>query len=93
MELVLIKQGSSEWEYMWNWLSSHPINEKIAEPSIALNKGESWQYMGSFKQDDKVIHEFRHRLHPRTNTTQTLSLNASDNMNGEDIQVERKLHI
>ncbi len=91
MELVLIEQNSQEWEYMWNWLAAHPINEGIVEPTTALNNGEAWQYMGSFKQDDRVIQEFRHRNHPRTNSRQNLKVNASETFTTNQIQKKYKL--
>lgn len=77
MNLILIKPNSPEWEFMWNWLESHPINKGIENPSLALNNEEAWQYMGSYQQGDKVIHEFRHKNHPVTNNIQSLKLNAS----------------
>ena len=61
MEFILIKEGSSEWDYLWNWLGNHPINANIDSPTIALHEGEAWQYMGSWKQGDSVIHTLRHR--------------------------------
>jgi hypothetical protein len=64
MEMILIKENSSEWHSMWSWLETHPINEGLEAPSIATNDGESWQYMGSYRQKDITIHEFRHRKHP-----------------------------
>ena len=91
MELVLIKQDSPEWEYMWGFLDSHPINEGIEEPRVALNEGEAWQYMGSFKQEDKVIHEFRHRYHPTTLNRYNLKFKASENFTNE--QIEKTLKI
>lgn len=78
MEFVLIEIDSEEWEYLWNWVAEHPINKGVVDPSSALHKGESWQYMGSFKQGSKVIHELRHRNHPLTNSVQTLKLKASE---------------
>ena len=66
MELVLIKQDSPEWEYMWGWLASHPVNQGLDEPKVAENEGEAWQYMGSYKNKNAVISEFRHRNHPVT---------------------------
>lgn len=74
MELVLIEIDSAEWNYMWNWLASHPINEGIENPSLALNDGEAWQYMGSYKQGDRVLSQFRHRNHPKTNTVYSTSI-------------------
>jgi hypothetical protein len=91
MEMLLIKMGSQEWEYMWDWLASNPINEGLNTPSIALNENEAWQYMGSFKQNDKVIHSFRHRCHPRHGQKIDLHVQASENMIDEDIQKEIKM--
>lgn len=72
MKYVLLKQESKDWEIMWNWLAVHPINEGIENPSLALNQEEAWQYMGSYKSGDKLISEFRHRLHPTTNNIHKL---------------------
>lgn len=91
MELILIEPNSPEWDFMWNWLSNHPINENIEEPSVAQNNGESWQYMGSFKQEERVIHEFRHRNHPATNLIQNLKVHASDAFTNEQIKKAYKL--
>ena len=85
MDLVLVERGTPEWDYMWQWLDSHPINEGVEMPRVAWNNGEIWQYMGSYRQDDKVIHSFRHRQHPRDNQRKNLSLHASDKFNNEQI--------
>jgi hypothetical protein len=76
MELVIIEVESPEWEYMWNWLTVHPINSGLEEPSVARHpeSGEAWQYMGSFKQGNRVISEFRHRHHPVTNKIEDLKV-------------------
>lgn len=88
MEMVLIKPESQEWNYMWDWLAQHPINEGIEHPSIALNMeyGEAWQYMGSFKQDNRIIHEFRHRAHPTDNQRHYIKFKASENITDDDIE-------
>lgn len=91
MKLVLIEIDSIEWNYMWNWLSNHPINKDLEEPSIALNEGESWQYMGSLKQGDRLIHQFRHRNHPVTQNIQSVSLEASSGMTPEQIHKDYRL--
>lgn len=91
MELVLIEPNSHEWNYMWEWLASHPINEGIIEPTAALNDGEAWQYMGSYKQDDRVIHSFRHRNHPRINERKDLNVQASDKFTTDQIHRKFKL--
>lgn len=91
MELVLLVVGSAEWEYAWNWLASHPINDGITNPSSAINNGESWMYMGSYKQDDRVIHSFRHRNHPRINERKDLNVQASDKFTTDQIHRKFKL--
>ena len=53
MELILIKQDSPEWLYMWDWIFNHPINEGLTLPQV-----NTWQYRGSLRQDDKVLHQF-----------------------------------
>jgi len=85
MELVLIDQNSAEWNYMWDWLASHPLNEGIEEPSIATNNGESWQYMGSYQHGGRLIHTLRHRNHPRYNRIETVSVSASSGFTSDQI--------
>jgi hypothetical protein len=89
VEFILIKEGSPEWEYMWNWLGDHPINKELPEPTLAYHQGEGWQYMGSFRQGTKVIHEFRHRNHPVTQRVEDLKVSASQAMN-EDCILPKK---
>ena len=86
MELILIKQDSAEWNYMWDKLASHPINEGIEDPSLAINEGEGWQYMGSLKQNERVIHQFRHRKHIKFGRREDISFNGSDNLTEADIE-------
>jgi hypothetical protein len=91
MELILIKQDTPEWEYMWEWLASHPLNEGIENPSLAVNNGEAWQYMGSYKQDKRVLHTFRHRQHPKYNKVENVSVSASKELTEEQIAKNFKL--
>lgn len=91
MEAILIKENSPEWEYMWEWLAAHPLNEGLEEPSVANNElnDEKWRYRLSYRQiegdDIKVLHEFMHKSHPKTGDKEKLVLWASPNMNAEDI--------
>ncbi len=85
MELALIDPKSKEWEYMWEWLEKHPINKGLDNPSLALNEGEAWQYLGSYKQKERVVHSFRHRLHPITKGIKNLSVSASKELTPEQI--------
>jgi hypothetical protein len=91
MEFILIKRESIEWEYLWNKLSEHPINEGLEEPSIALNEGEAWEYTGSYKQGDEVVHSLRHRLHPKTNYVVNVSYKGSEGFTADQIQVSKKV--
>jgi hypothetical protein len=93
MELVIIEIGSPEWEYAWNWLSAHPLNSGLEEPSVASHSesGEAWQYMGSFKQGNRVIHEFRHRQHPVTQRREDLKVQASGELTPEQIKKSFKI--
>lgn len=90
MELVLIKQDSPEWEFMWNWLESHPLNKGIENPSLATNGTESWQYMGSLQSKQVILSRFRHRNHPLTNNVQHLTVEHKD-FNQESIIKKVKL--
>ena len=85
MEYIIIQPNSNEWNYMWDWLAKHPINENIDVPSVANYEGEVWQYMGSFKQDNKVIHSFRHRSHPLHGQRVDLHVQASESFNPDEI--------
>ena len=91
MELVLIKQDTPEWDYMWNWLASHPLNEGIENPSLAVNNSEAWQYMGSYRQGERVLHTFRHRQHPKYNKVEHVSVSASKQLTEEQIAKNFKL--
>jgi hypothetical protein len=74
MEFVTLKESSPEWGYMWDMLRLHPINGGLDEPCIALNEGESWQYMGTFRQGEILISDFRHRNHPYSNELAKVTL-------------------
>ena len=78
MEMILIKIGSIEWDKMWLWVAEHPLNKDNEQPTVCLNNNQAWEYMGSYKQKDVVISEFRHRNHPITNRVEKLSLEHKD---------------
>jgi hypothetical protein len=93
MEMVLIKPESREWNYMWDWVAAHPRNEGLEEPSTATSEdNEVWQYMGSFRQNNLTIHEFRHRNHPLTNKREYLKVKCSEDMTDEDIEKVLKVN-
>jgi hypothetical protein len=91
MDLVIIERESAEWNYMWEWLENHPINEGIENPRLALNNGELWQYMSSYYQNGKILHEFRHKNHPKTNNIQRMVFEGSDKFNETQIAVRKKV--
>lgn len=91
MELIFVKQDSTEWEYIWDFVAKHPINEGIDEPRTALNEGQEWQYMGTYKNKNKLIHEFRHLLHPRTNNIYKITFNGSETFSDDQIEKEIKI--
>lgn len=91
MELILIEPNSPEWDFMWNWLASHPINAGLEDPSTAQFGEEAWQYMGTYKQDDRIIHTFRHRNHPVTQTIKNLSVSGSPEFTQEQIKKKFRL--
>ncbi len=89
LDFILIDQSSTEWEYLWDWISKHPINEGLENPTLAFNDGEGWEYTGSFTNGTEYIHSCRHRLHPVTNNVQYLSLRGSKDMNDSMIALKK----
>jgi hypothetical protein len=90
MDMILLKKDSTEWNAMWEKLENHPINEGLTEPRIADNDGEQWQYMGSYRQGDKLIHDFRHRNHPKTLDVYKVTFNGNQ-VDAE--QIEKTIRI
>ena len=91
MDFILITEGSQEWRYMWEWIENHPINEGITNPKTSLNNGTAWEYMGSYMQGKKAIHEFRHLSHPSNNDTIKLSLSSSNQLSDDEIAKRFKI--
>jgi hypothetical protein len=91
MDFVIIKRDSQEWINLWDKLSNHPINENIEEPNIALNNGETWQYLGTYKNKDKLISEFRHRNHPAYNNVQKVVFEHDKDFDMSCIEVSKKV--
>ncbi len=89
MEFIIIKIDSDTWNHIWDWLAAHPINEGLAEPSLAINETFAWEYVGSYKKGDKVISSFRHLKHPITDGMYNVSYEHT--AKAEDI--EKKLKI
>ena len=91
MEMLIIKPESAEWNFMWEWLGAHPLNAGLEEPTVAFNPNvaESWQYMGSFRSQGRVIHTFRHRAHPLDDERKYLKVAASEHMCDDDIDIAK----
>lgn len=84
--------GSPEWNFLWGFVEQHPINENIDEPTLALNNNQAWEYMGSYRQGNKVIHEVQHKYHIKTDGVVKLTFNASKDFNPDnDIEKSFKL--
>lgn len=73
MELILIKENSPEWDYMWNWVYAHPINEGLQPSEV-----QQWQYKGSLRNGNRILHQFN-------KAGKSLVLACSPNMIPEDI--------
>jgi hypothetical protein len=86
MDFVLLDTQSQEWTYIWQWLSEHPLNIGLDEPETAENQGYSWEYIGSYKLGDKILHEFRHMCHPSINGAVKTSVVGSESFTIEQIQ-------
>jgi len=90
MELVLLIPESEAWEEAWTFIHDHPINEGLDEPSVAMNDGEAWQYVGTFLNNGKAISSFRHRLHPKTGGLYNVSYEHKE-LQEDQIQKKFKL--
>ena len=88
MEMIIFKEGSNSYNLMWDWIKNHPINAGIENPEIAYNDGDTWQHMGSFRQGDRTISEFRHRKHPSTDDRVNLKFSHPNIVPEEDIEVK-----
>ncbi len=91
MDLVLVEIGSPEWDFIWQYVDSHPINEGVENASLVLTDGIGWEYLGTLMQNDKAIHRIRHKLHPKTGGVYNLTFNASDTFTKEQIAKKFKL--
>lgn len=60
-------ESTREWDWMWTRLGELEINFGLPDPTVAINEGEAWQYMGTERRGRKWVHVFRHRCHPKTN--------------------------
>ena len=91
MDFVILKRDSQEWINLWDKLSKHPINENIEEPNVALNNGETWQYLSSFLNEGKLVHELRHRNHPTTGRVEKIVFHGTENISDDQIDIRKKI--
>lgn len=77
--VAFVRPETNEWGYMWTCLAAHFVNDGQPNPTVAYNDecNEVWQYMGTVRQGEKLYHEFRHRMHPRTGQRESVRLPAS----------------
>ncbi|MBL8949974.1 MAG: hypothetical protein JNK82_04300 [Myxococcaceae bacterium] len=57
-----LEEGTHEWEVAWAALSKK-TGDWDREAYCPLSH-ESWQYLCSFRDRGRWVHEFRHRHHP-----------------------------
>lgn len=93
MEFVLIKVQSEAWNEMWDWLKAHPLNSGLELPDLAYNPEtkSAWQYIGSYKNKDKVISEFIHPCHPVTQKLVKVSYSHSNEVSTEQVHSTKKI--
>ena len=60
-----MKKVQSEYDYMWDQLAKLPMNKNNEVPQMCENNGEVWQFMGTHYENKKLVHQFRHRCHPK----------------------------
>lgn len=62
-EMGFAEPGSPEWAAAWAGLAAVSGDED--REAYDKESGERWQYMGADRRDDRWVHTFRHRWHPR----------------------------
>lgn len=79
-----VKEGSSEWNYMWSELAKDELNKNNEDPVSCENYGECWQYMDTSNYDGQIKHCFRHRMHPKLyGSRHYIKIPASPNFNSQ----------
>lgn len=82
--MLILKLDSKEWDYMLTYLNEHPINE--GRPFPTPNDEIKWKYMGTYRHNGKVLHDFLHKNHPMINEEKKLVFSASKELRDEDIE-------
>jgi hypothetical protein len=77
--LAAVQRDTAEWDYMWERLGQHSLNQDQERPTSCLHQDshEVWQYMGSAYADGRWSHQFRHRFHPATGQREYVNVPAS----------------
>lgn len=78
LEVVFVKPHSPEWDYIWDYVTNHPINKDIEEPRVAQNGSHAWRYMGTTTFKSEAIHTVKHTLHPTINDATVITIRASE---------------
>ena len=73
----LVQPDTTEWKRMWKELGERPINKDHNHSEACTFHGESWQYMGTFRNNKNFLHNFRHRYHPATNCREHVNIYAN----------------
>lgn len=53
---TMIDRDDAEWEAAWA-----ALDERVDREHVDPATGERWEYMGSVRQSDGWVHQFRHR--------------------------------
>ena len=69
MEIIFVKRDSVEWLFMLCWLE------------LKVTQYDVWEYVGSYRQDGKTVHEFKNTL-----THNLISLEASETFTNDQIE-------
>lgn len=95
---VFVDRGTAEWDLMWQKLARKRINRSLDEPTVADNYGETWQYMESVPRKSRffgtrMLHGFRHRLHPVTGGRVCFWIRASKRFSSDDVDTDAMLDL
>lgn len=83
-----LREGSREWRAAWQRLL-RLTRDRDHEAECPLT-GEVWQYLSSFRDRGRWMHEFRHRHHPVKQRRWYVQLPASPGWTPEDDRPEPK---
>ena len=66
--MLIAQRGSPAWDAAWSGLARVLVTDGLGDGADLAqeNDGETWQYMGSEQIETGLLHEFRHRDHPKS---------------------------